>query len=452
MEERFAGVTGGGQRRIGIWGYGKYGKALAAGFGGAWSGRYQVTAVFDAALAGEPCESADGVVRDPADAPGLHGLGAFDDVVIATTRREDFFEVREALEGEGIPIARLGSPTDWRPARDFPCCAGAVLDVGAEGYVLSALDGIYGITCKNRGQNMLYLFDGSGRVVDDNWFLTDTDWYAEVLNYPRPLDVVPEAPVDMPGEWCAVTRMSGHNYCHFTFQCLDQVFLMERAGFSGRYILPRSAFAPQLLKLVGVGEDRVLWHDDLKGGVTYRFGRMFVLQARDERDGGYSFSASAPVLSELSEMVVSRMAPSASSRPRRLYVRRVGSRQLVGADELIARYGFEEMVPEEHGVEEQIALFRSADVVLCPHGANSTNAIYLRPGSSFVETFGAGWICPWCKDVLLHKGVRYLPVVQSPVTSTVRVDNVSNYEVDLAILEMAIRNAIDLADIAGQRG
>ncbi len=434
-----------GRTCLGIWGYGGYGKRIIAAVRGAWAGHYRVGAVFDSALVGQPCDVADGVVHDPAEAAELHHRGMYDAMVIAATRREDMEDVRTRLVASDIPITRLGSPHDLCPASEFPCCVETIHGFGTEGYEYSVLEGIYGITSRNRAQLFCYLFDGSGRVVDDNWFLTDPDWYAEVLNYPQPLDVEPKGFECLRGDWCLATRMSGHNFCHFIYQSLDQVFLMEQAGYRGKYLMPRSSFVPQLLGLLGVDMGRVVWHEDLEMGKVYRFERMHVLKARDERTGEYDFPATAPVLAQMAETIAARVPQDCVAGPKRLYVRRVGNRRLLGADDLIARYGFEEMIPEEHGVAEQIALFRSADVILSPHGANSANAIYMRPGTSFIETFGEGWVFPWCKDVLLHKGVHYLPVVQSPLITAMVVDNVSDYEVDPAILEMAIRNAIELA-------
>lgn len=54
--------------------------------------------------------------------------------------------------------------------------------------------------------------------------------------------------------------------------------------------------------------------------------------------------------------------------------RRLDNRERV--EQLVAEYGFDVVVPAEHDVTEQVSLFRSAEVVLGPHGAGLTNALF----------------------------------------------------------------------------
>jgi capsular polysaccharide biosynthesis protein len=104
------------------------------------------------------------------------------------------------------------------------------------------------------------------------------------------------------------------------------------------------------------------------------------------------------------------------------------------------------MVPDEMPVEEQIRYFNAADVVVTPHGANSTNALYQRPGTSFVETFPRTWVLPAVSRAVCERGVHYLPVIQTPITSNVRVDLYGDYSIRRYALEEAIQNAIILAE------
>lgn len=54
----------------------------------------------------------------------------------------------------------------------------------------------------------------------------------------------------------------------------------------------------------------------------------------------------------------------------------------------------------------------NARIVLSPHGANTTNAIYMKPGSVLIESFPASLLNPACMREIIDKGVHFLPVFQ----------------------------------------
>jgi hypothetical protein len=75
-------------------------------------------------------------------------------------------------------------------------------------------------------------------------------------------------------------------------------------------------------------------------------------------------------------------------RPRRIYVRRHGSRSVLNSDELeamLAPLGFETAEMEALSPAEQIAMFRDADYVVAGHGAALSNLIYCAPGTRVLE-------------------------------------------------------------------
>lgn len=184
--------------------------------------------------------------------------------------------------------------------------------------------------------------------------------------------------------------------------------------------------------------------DDFDAQAPVRFERLFVL-AQDHRDFDTFSRNSAPALMGAVNRIEASLPTLAHGLPKRLFVKRVGTRKLLGADELLERYGFVTVVPEELTVEEQIQHFHAADVVVTPHGANSTNSIYMRPGTAFVETFDRDWGYPWSDDLLLRKGVHYLPVVQARNVPVSSHSSDGDYRVSSPTLEHALRNAIRLA-------
>jgi hypothetical protein len=85
--------------------------------------------------------------------------------------------------------------------------------------------------------------------------------------------------------------------------------------------------------------------------------------------------------------------------PRRIYISRAKTRmrRVINEGELqpiLERNGFETIVLEDLSVAEQIAAFRTAEVIVSPHGAGLTNMIFSRPGIRILEIFPQNGLHP----------------------------------------------------------
>lgn len=81
------------------------------------------------------------------------------------------------------------------------------------------------------------------------------------------------------------------------------------------------------------------------------------------------------------------------SRPERLFVSRsdASRRRIINQEQvtdLLQDFGFQKIVPTEHSVQEQIAMFNHADVIIGLHGANLSNAVFSSE-STLIEIFGS---------------------------------------------------------------
>ena len=108
--------------------------------------------------------------------------------------------------------------------------------------------------------------------------------------------------------------------------------------------------------------------------------------------------------------------------------------------------------PEELPVTEQMNDFRSADVVLCPHGANTTNSLYMRAGSPLNETFGKTWFCPCCVETAACSGVRYFPVTKTPDARQEMDGIFRDHTIDMQLLEQTVRGRSCTRAAADGRG
>jgi capsular polysaccharide biosynthesis protein len=105
-------------------------------------------------------------------------------------------------------------------------------------------------------------------------------------------------------------------------------------------------------------------------------------------------------------------ARGGAALPRRIYIDRRGaaSRRLVNEDDLVqalGRLGFAAVKLEALSVDEQIALFSNADIVVGPHGAGLCNIVFAKPGCRLVELHMDSWI-HWCfRHLAAVAGVDY---------------------------------------------
>ena len=430
-------------KSIALWGYGRYGKRLFQRIKTYWGKRYRVTAVFDGSVESDGVELPEGaLLLNSSRIAEEYQAGLFDAVIVSVVEKNQHSEIKETLEALGIPSTGLITQAELLPMESFERVSSCSFPFG---FMLHEYESLYGFYAPlYMWDTHLFFFDEHGHALIDNWFveyLQDDPW---ALNPAFPFDKDVAPVVRLAGDYCAVARYWGKNYWHFTYQLLDQVSLMENSGFKGKYLAPRSSQAEELFTLAEVDLKRIAWLDDFDRNAIYHFERLSIFARKT-----YSHKQSAQPLLEIAPLIeknarqaedVTRVFPS------RLFVKRIGTRRLLDVEDYLDLYGFQTIVPEELTVAEQIQYFAHADIVLSPHGANSTNSLYMRPGSVFIETFGKGWVNPCCAETLRGKGIHYFPIVETPIMNSYCSDSVSDYRVDKSILAMAIESAIQLVE------
>ncbi len=113
-----------------------------------------------------------------------------------------------------------------------------------------------------------------------------------------------------------------------------------------------------------------------------------------------------------------RCLPESTSWPtpeRRLYVsrrtaqyRRVHNEAAV--EDLLRAHGFEVVLPERLSLQQQIETFRSARLIVAPHGAALTNLLFCQPGTRVLEFFAPTYVnaCYYATCQLLALPYAYL--------------------------------------------
>jgi hypothetical protein len=186
------------------------------------------------------------------------------------------------------------------------------------------------------------------------------------------------------------TRGTATNYYHFLYDALGRYAIFEEAlpdeAVDAVVVPHRLSFQGALLELAGVRARLI----EPANGVTVAAERLLVPSTPNQ-----DLAAPPWVVAWLRR----RLLPTTTAQPaRRLYLTRgdqPNTRRFVQEEELwpwLERHGFLRIDPGKFPVQEQIDLFRSAEVVVGPHGAALTNITFCRPGTSVLELFAPSYV------------------------------------------------------------
>ena len=207
--------------------------------------------------------------------------------------------------------------------------------------------------------------------------------------------------------------MFNNNYWHFTFTVLDKIINFEENGYKGLYIVPNVKYIKELLELTGINKERFIYP---VGNETYSINKLHVINYMYPEYFKYGIKTNAFTMKKARDLVLSHINMSDIDKyPKKIYVKRIGTRKIRNekeVEELLKRYNFKTIIPEDYSVEEQIKTFYAADIVICPHGANSTNALYMRPDTHFIECFGVNFIYPCMLDISKINKLNYHMLVE----------------------------------------
>ncbi len=157
-----------------------------------------------------------------------------------------------------------------------------------------------------------------------------------------------------------------HNYWHFTFQVIDKITCFEKLGYKGKYLVFDKPFIRQILMMLDIPEERIVFVNNKE---KYKIGKLHVIED--------FWKTNVNLLTDAKREIIGKIDFSqAANYPKKLYIRRIGNyvRQITNENEIVEmleKFGFEVIYPDNHSVEEQIKYFNMADVVVCPHGGGA---------------------------------------------------------------------------------
>jgi hypothetical protein len=422
--------------KVAIWGYGKYGRRMFESLTRFCSEEYEVVRVYDVNY--RSLVSTEGKLRlqihNPEELAEDYRNGLFEKVLLCFLWYEILIKPREFLKEHSIPELHLGNERDFYPASCFDQ-GKKPFDIQQEGYSFFVLKNLHGAMANYESNELLYLFNNEGKVLQEHW----SHWHPfktpHIYDYPFTFKNSKAEKIFIRGQYCILAKQSASNYWHFTYQCLDVVWLLEKAGYQGKYVVPNQSFCTELLQMLDIAPERIVPLKKFEHNKIYVFEELFCVAffVGEEEYG-------ASVLLQAAGYIKKKL-PVNPSLPKKIYVKRVGRRKLLGADALLEEYGFTNIVPEDYSLQEQMALFYNADVVFCVHGANSTNCLYMRKGSVFIEAFSSYWMNRCNLYTVAASGVHYLPVSSLETVWENKGGIIRDYKIPDVLLRSAIQNA-----------
>ena len=418
---------------IALWGYKDFGSRMSESLFRYWGGRYTVTGIYDPSKAGAYDHFWDIKVTDPLQIHSDHAQGLFEKIIVCVTQKPNRDEVTAVLNASGIPVLFPGNPADFVSAEEF---ATEMSDRNSGCKIYRCTD-VMAARAYHLSWECLYVFDRKGRILKDLWKVND--WYdpEALLMYPFPFkDPQPEK-IRMPGTYCLLTKLFGNNYWHFTFQNLCDVYFLENAGFNGTYIIPGAPYIRELMLMMGVAPERITSINELSYHKVYVFDEICGVQLDHNNT-----LLEASVMAAVSRSVRCRLERD-PSYPKYIYIKRIGARKLTNGDELAKKLGFFTVIPEKLSVREQMEYFYNADIVLCPHGANSTNCIYMHEDSVFIEIFSDRWYVDINAEVCHKNRVHHLKAV-GKASGTAKSGMQDDYIIQANIILPVIKRAYSM--------
>jgi len=193
-------------------------------------------------------------------------------------------------------------------------------------------------------------------------------------------------------------------YYHWTIDVLPKLCLLQDQygdaldGYALCYPAFGEPYEREAFDLLGIPRDRVIDTRGLRSVVVGQEVAVVPLPGWQQIH---------PAISRVRQRLLDRGTGSLGPR---IYVSRVGRRAVRNEPEVVAAlrpYGFEVMEDRPRSVAEQIGFFRSAAVVVAPHGAALSNLLWCTPGTVVVEFFASGYQPTFFRTLCHELGLTY---------------------------------------------
>lgn len=225
--------------------------------------------------------------------------------------------------------------------------------------------------------------DGHLGFIDKRFVIqTAAGWF-------QPRAAPPEAPRRVEGTVLAACGFYHQVYSHWLIDIMSKLWALPWLAAEGvtdfKVALPDplSAKQRQMLRLLGVPEDRIV----LLKREEWLVADRLLVPSRPARMYDFVAPEAMQLFDRLAERALSEEPVDVARLPRRIYAGRGGSggrRELLNEAEVMSRIeaaGYAPVEFAELSVAEEIALYRNAEAIAAPHGSALGGIVFMRPGS-----------------------------------------------------------------------
>lgn len=245
--------------------------------------------------------------------------------------------------------------------------------------------------------------------------------------------------INIPGHTVHLCGKWSGNFFHWMSELLPRAFLLEQAGFSGSYMVPRCghAFIPTSLEMLGISADRI---------ITNYVNRPVFCEKTLMFDSFWftHHYENQWIMLKLRELLL-KQVDTTSLLPdgaQGLYIMRRGNRAVRNHEavySLLSEHGIMAVYAEDLSLQEQISLAARSRFIFGPHGSGLTLALFMQPESTFVEFLPSNSL-NLCYDYLAHLlNYRHLTIPSAPDPWNAEVENV---EPSLGVLKQVLRREL----------
>jgi len=254
-----------------------------------------------------------------------------------------------------------------------------------------------------------------------------------------------ENPIEVDGKVLWGTPHEPRNWGLWLLQSLPAVahFVRNRGQYSKLFIHAAFPTCREMLPLLGVSEQDIIWHDLLR---AYHFREVDLL--RESRWFFYVFGRDRRLFRDLA----ARARASAGATARRIfisrlsYTRRGAYRGLLNEAELIdalAPLGFIAIEPEKLSAIEQIRTFAGAEAVIGLGGAGMFNTVFCRAGTRVLDIESSPIFVEAHSNIFASVGLRYGVLIGTEDPADKQLYN-RNWTVDIDNTVALVRRMFNL--------
>lgn len=239
----------------------------------------------------------------------------------------------------------------------------------------------------------------------------------------------------------ALTHQAPSNYYHWMYEVLPRIHLIDQSGLGiNRYVINDNQLPFQIntLSALGINERNIIRTND-----------NFHLQAKRLIVPSLPQFATKWAHDFLREKLLS-LGEGKLDGYERIYIIRKNFRKVLNESEILeilSDYGFKAILLEQLPIEKQISIFRTAKVVIGPHGAGLTNLTFSNPGTKVIELMPSSYISALYFLISSFGNLKYFCLVGEgkthPDYKEFKVKNFDNIIID----PKAFRDTLTKADI-----